>query len=759
MTVEGTIPERGDLPLRGREAEAGLLGERLAALGAREGGVVVVEGPAGSGRSRLLAETRALAVAAGLPCLHGAGVPGGLPVPFGPLLEALSAGPEPLPDPLALPAVGAADLRSWTLREIRDRLARSAAERPLVVCLDDVQWCDPVTLEALATLRVSLIDLPLLWVLAVSPGPGGADEAFSLPRRPGEDYRIVLGPLSDHDVRALAADLLQAEPGDDVMRVARRAHGIPQLVAELLLGMREEGLITVRAGVASTAAETIPRRFLDLVRRRLDQLSPPARHGLQAASVFGRAFTADELAGLTGASAGETAAVADEAVGAGLLTRTGTLLDFRHDLVREALWEALPSALRRSLRRQAAEVRLAQGAGAADTAVPARAELVPGTPEACGRALLLTASGQVGAALREADEGVRGARRFGHAAAALPWSMTRARVLLDAGRLAAARAEAAAALDSAGDPEAGDFADATARYALGRAAVHLGDRDGLRRCAADGARMMAAEAPAVRRTGAWLAALAADALGDTARVAELVEFAWQGADAAGPAPGAPPDPADHVVLARLAPAAGLPGLAAAAADRAAALDSAGLDPAVPLLRGLALQARGIVDDDPDLLQHAVKLLKDAERPLVHASAAEDAGRALGADGDPAAPDYLDAALDLYEESGAARDAARVRRRLRLLGVRRPPRLREVGDEARWGLTAAEARVARLVAQGATNRQVAEQLFLSRHTVNTHLRSIFAKWGIRSRVDLTRLVVSHEAGGPAPKRPTQRASST
>ncbi|WP_168221383.1 LuxR family transcriptional regulator [Actinomadura sp. WMMA1423] len=667
MAVEEPVPRRNDLPLRGREAEVRLLRERLAALAAGEGGVLVVEGPPGSGRTRFLAEVRALALAADLPCRHGAGVPGALPVPFGPLLEALSTGPDPLPDPFTPRAAGAKGLRSWTLREIRAGLARSTGRRPLVVCLDDVRWCDPVTLEALAALQVSLADAPLLWVLAADPDQGGAAETISLLERARGDgpHRIVLGPLDERDVRALAADLLQAEPDIDVMRVVRRARGLPQLVVELLLGMREEGLIDVRAGAARSAAEAIPRRFHDLARRRLDLLVPLTRHVLQAASVLGRAFTAEELAALTGASAGEIAAAADEAVGARILVRTGALLDFRHDLVREALCEALPAALRRSLTNQAAD----------------------------------------------AARGVEGA---------------------DA---------------TAGDPGPGGF-DITARYALGRAAVHLGDRDGLRRCAADGARMMDAGTPAVRRTGAWLAALAADALGDTARVAELVEYAWQGADAAGPAPGAPPDPADHVVLARLALAAGLPGLAAAAADRAAEL-STGPDPAEPLLRGLAAQARGIVDDDPDLLQHAVKLLKDAERPLVHASAAEDAGRALAADGDPSARDFLDSALDLYERAGAARDAARVRRRLRLLGVRRAPRLRDGGEGGRWGLTAAEVRVARLVAQGATNRQVAEQLFLSGHTVNTHLRSVFAKWGIRSRVDLARLVLAHESGGSAP----------
>ncbi|QKW33933.1 AAA family ATPase [Actinomadura sp. NAK00032] len=917
VSPSGTI---GDLPVRGRGAELGLLRDRLAALAGGEGGAVLVEGPPGSGRTRLLAEVRTRALAAGLSCRHGAGAFSGLPVPLGPLLEALCTGPAPLISATAPQAADPAELRSWTLREVRSGLARSAARQPLVICLDDVQWCDPATQEALAMLMDGLADAPILWVAAVGPAPVDASGALDLIRE-SAGHRIVLGSLPDRAVIALAADVLGAEPGEAVMRAVRSAQGTPRLVVELLRGLREEGLVTVRDGIASADGATIPRRVHAMVRGRLDQLPPDAREGLRVASVLDRPFTTGELGDLIGVPADEAAELADEAVRAGFLRLTGTVLGFRHDLVRQAVSETLSAALRRYLRREAVDVRLARGGTAVDVAAALAEAAAPGdrravallreaaadlaasapsraaalsrralelaepigpdtaeivretvellgadgrytearaladtaldgclapeaearlrlavallvspsssaeavrqcriglslpelpealrarlsaaealylsqsgdlrptgttdatgvdealaadawdalsrleprlaldlqdrasaagsntpapqwTPEVCGRAFALTASGQTGAALREADAGVRAARRTGRAAAAVLWSMSRARILFDAGRLGDARTEAGAALAAADGPVAGDFADTAARYALGRASVTLGDREGVRRCAADGARMMDAEAPAVRRTGAWLAALAADALGDTARVAELLEPAWGGADAPHRSPGAPPDPADLVVLARLALGAGRPGLAAAAAERAA-----DLDPAFPLLCGVAAQARGLVDDDPDLLLHAVKLFEDAERPLVRASAAEDAGRVLGAAGDPAARDLLNTALDLYEESGAARDAARVRRRLRQLGVRRAPRTRDGARDGQWGLTAAEVTVARLVAQGATNRQVAEQLFLSRHTVNTHLRNVYTKWGINSRVDLARLVLAREA---------------
>jgi DNA-binding CsgD family transcriptional regulator len=97
-------------------------------------------------------------------------------------------------------------------------------------------------------------------------------------------------------------------------------------------------------------------------------------------------------------------------------------------------------------------------------------------------------------------------------------------------------------------------------------------------------------------------------------------------------------------------------------------------------------------------------------------------------------------LTVYARAGAAWDAARVRRRLRAQGVRRrliSPSRPETGWAA---MTDSELAVAKLVAQGLTNREVAEQLFLSPHTVGTHLRRVFAKLDINSRVALTRLAV-------------------
>ncbi|MFD4661434.1 AAA family ATPase [Kitasatospora sp. NPDC058444] len=167
------------------------------------------------------------------------------------------------------------------------------------------------------------------------------------------------------------------------------------------------------------------------------------------------------------------------------------------------------------------------------------------------------------------------------------------------------------------------------------------------------------------------------------------------------------------------------------------------NPSVPTARGIAAQARGLVDEDPARLEHAVELLGASPRPLVRAAACADLGQALltaGRKGRAVAA--LTRARDAFAESGAHAAAALVRRALeeagsgsgRAAAVRRPVQ--------GWGaLTASERKVANLIAQGHTNRSAADVLVVSPHTVNTHLTSVFRKLSVSSRVQLANLVAA------------------
>jgi DNA-binding CsgD family transcriptional regulator/tetratricopeptide (TPR) repeat protein len=188
-------------------------------------------------------------------------------------------------------------------------------------------------------------------------------------------------------------------------------------------------------------------------------------------------------------------------------------------------------------------------------------------------------------------------------------------------------------------------------------------------------------------------------------------------------------------LIRLAQAAGE--LDRAGQATTAIEDLAARNPGVATLAGVALRSRGLLEHDPEVLLRAVDAYRTGPRLLELALACEDAAWALGAAGriDEARP-LLDDALGLYERLEASWDLARAAARLRALGIRpgrRGPRQR---PKSGWdSLTTTEHKVVQLVAEGLSNPEIAERMFISHGTVHTHVSHILAKLGLRSRVGL------------------------
>jgi DNA-binding CsgD family transcriptional regulator len=143
------------------------------------------------------------------------------------------------------------------------------------------------------------------------------------------------------------------------------------------------------------------------------------------------------------------------------------------------------------------------------------------------------------------------------------------------------------------------------------------------------------------------------------------------------------------------------------------------------------------------LSEAVGLFEQTPWQLELAAALEDLGAALISTGRDAAIEVLGRSLALFAEIGATWDARRVRSRLRSLGVRRRVVTAEPATHGWAALTPSELAVTRFVTDGLTNREVADRLFLSPHTVVSHLRHVFAKLGITSRVELARLARENE----------------
>src|ERR1700733_8073781 len=151
--------------VRGRVAELTVLGQHLDQLLSGVGTVVLVEGGAGMGKSRLLGEVATMArrLSIGVGC--GVADPGDTVVQLSVLMEALFEGPAPILERTALgDAHASPEQRYWLLQDLEALLERAALEAPLLVCLDDVQWADSATAAALRGLPSRLATVPIAWV-------------------------------------------------------------------------------------------------------------------------------------------------------------------------------------------------------------------------------------------------------------------------------------------------------------------------------------------------------------------------------------------------------------------------------------------------------------------------------------------------------------------------------------------------------------------------------------------------------------------
>jgi DNA-binding CsgD family transcriptional regulator len=179
---------------------------------------------------------------------------------------------------------------------------------------------------------------------------------------------------------------------------------------------------------------------------------------------------------------------------------------------------------------------------------------------------------------------------------------------------------------------------------------------------------------------------------------------------------------------------------------AIAEEGAARNPGVASFEATALHLRGLVHQDLDLLARAAQTIQESPRPLLRANVYQDNGRLLITHGDRTAGiAHLEQARDQYRQLDVVVEMRSTQRVLRQAGVR--TRNRTDGPAARplsgWdSLTDTELKVARLISAGHTNRSAAKQLNVSTNTIGTHLRSIFAKLQLQSRVQLANARHAH-----------------
>src|ERR1700759_3568481 len=275
-------------PRRGRAGELKVIGALVTALVQGRGGVLVIEGPPGIGKSRLLTEVVALADKGGVRTLLGEAFEYQQTVPFFSLFMATLRADPPVGDADALRRQGgSADLRYWVVHDLADAIGAAAAETPLAIVLEDIHWADNGTLLALRSLATARRDTPVLWVLTTRTGAGGpaVQETLSVLQR--ADATVVrVGAMSADAVADMVVDAVRANADGSLLKLAAKAHGNPFLVRELVGGLDEEGGLNVSGGRAVASGQALPRRLGAGMQQRLDHLSGGAGEVARVASVL-----------------------------------------------------------------------------------------------------------------------------------------------------------------------------------------------------------------------------------------------------------------------------------------------------------------------------------------------------------------------------------------------------------------------------------------------------------------------------------------
>jgi DNA-binding CsgD family transcriptional regulator len=366
-----------------REAELDELRSALADTGRGEGRLVVVEGDAGIGKSRLLEAASDAARRAGMEVLNCRGTelerdfPFGLAAQlFGPAIRALDddergeildeatqpAGPIVGVQPATAGAREAGDPSFQVLSALFWLTSNLAERSPLLLAVDDAQWSDQASLRFLAFLLPRLGDLPVALAVAVRTGEPASDAGL-LEKLSSDPAAVVLrpGPLSRDSVAELVRRDLAGDASSRFCTACEEASGgNPFMLGELLRELRADRSVGADAD-APEVRKLAPQSIQRSVLARLARLTEDARGLARATAVLGddaELRDAAELAGLDAPAAGRAA---DSLESAGILEK-GRPLRFAHPLLRNAVEADLSGAERNELHGRAASQLLHVGA-------------------------------------------------------------------------------------------------------------------------------------------------------------------------------------------------------------------------------------------------------------------------------------------------------------------------------------------------------------------------------------------------------------
>ncbi|MDQ1366123.1 MAG: hypothetical protein QOE57_2165 [Acidimicrobiaceae bacterium] len=339
------------------------------------GQAVVIEGEAGMGKTRLLDEVLAGGAGVGVRVFRGQAEELDCRRPFGAIADCLGisrhsadprraaiaghlvgdrrghAGSVASVESGAAPPYGESQLADALVALVEDDCARG----PVAIALDDLQWADGETLLVLHRLNRLVPQLPLFLVGACRPSPRPAP-LLRLMQSQAErgSQPLALGPLSPAAVDSLLAEIVGTTPGPRLARQVAAAGGNPFFVTELVAALRASGSIATTDDGAEIASVALPPALKVTILHRMSFLSSTTLDLLRMASILGSAFSVRDLTLVVDSSTRALAPMLREAIEAGVLAEAGPRMAFRHDLLREALYEDVPLSLRMSLHHDVA---------------------------------------------------------------------------------------------------------------------------------------------------------------------------------------------------------------------------------------------------------------------------------------------------------------------------------------------------------------------------------------------------------------------
>ena len=335
------------------------------------GALLFLVGEAGLGKTTMLEQARLLA---GSDFVVGAGRGDAIEatLPFGVLSQALDdLGSRGLLDVVIAPAAPAIDARSARFYTVLRFLERQSA-KPILLLLDDLHWADPDSLDLLSFLSRRIHALPIAILGTLRPWPAPANETAQRLAGSGAAQIERLEPLSEPAAVALLEERVGAPLFDEHIRLARTATaGNPLMVEQLAVMIaRRTSLPPGRDQPA-----TLER---DLLLARVAGETPDERRYAEAASIFGTTFQPTLAAELADLPTREADQALEGLAASGILRATGgSLAEFTHPLLRQALYEHIPAPVRARRHGAAFRILLRRGADPGEAADHAtRADLV-----------------------------------------------------------------------------------------------------------------------------------------------------------------------------------------------------------------------------------------------------------------------------------------------------------------------------------------------------------------------------------------------